>query len=50
VSFAIESTREGRENVWRLKRERIQRAREHLDLVSRQWDDAIDRLRAQVEG
>ena len=43
------STRHGREMVWRLDRRRIQDARRYLDMISRQWDDALERLRAFVE-
>jgi DNA-binding transcriptional ArsR family regulator len=43
------STRHGREMVWRLDQHRLSDARRYLDLISRQWDDALDRLRAFVE-
>jgi DNA-binding transcriptional ArsR family regulator len=41
--------RRGREVVWVIEPRSLRRVREHLDLVSRQWDDAIERLRAMVE-
>jgi DNA-binding transcriptional ArsR family regulator len=43
------STRQGREMVWRLDQRRLSDARRYLDLISKQWDDALDRLRAFVE-
>jgi DNA-binding transcriptional ArsR family regulator len=45
----VRSTREGRESVWRLAPSRLEDARSHLDAISRQWDAAVDRLRAFVE-
>lgn len=41
--------RSGRETVWALDRRPLAKARDHLDLVARQWDEAIERLRAFVE-
>jgi DNA-binding transcriptional ArsR family regulator len=43
------STRHGREMVWRLDQHRLRDARRYLGLISRQWDDALGRLRAFVE-
>ena len=43
------STRRGRERVWQLDRQRLRDARRHLDLISKQWDDALGRLGALVE-
>jgi len=40
----------GRERVWRLEQRRLADARAYLDFVSRQWDDALDRLKRYVEG
>jgi len=40
----------GRERVWRLAPRRLAEARAYLELVSRQWDDALDRLKRYVEG
>jgi DNA-binding transcriptional ArsR family regulator len=45
----VKSARDGRERVWTLEPRRVEDARAQLDLISRQWDDAIDRLRALVE-
>jgi DNA-binding transcriptional ArsR family regulator len=46
----VRSARYGRESVWRLDRQRLEDARRYLDLISRQWDDALSRLRGFVEG
>jgi DNA-binding transcriptional ArsR family regulator len=43
------STRHGRESVWRLEQRRLEDARHYLDLISKQWDDALGRLRKFVE-
>lgn len=45
----VRSTRHGRESVWQMDRQRLQDARRYLDVISRQWDDALDRLRKFVE-
>ncbi len=41
--------RRGRERVWELEPRRLEMARAYLDLVSKRWDDALERLRAAVE-
>jgi DNA-binding transcriptional ArsR family regulator len=46
----VRSTRRGRERVWGLEPRRLADAHEYLDRISRQWDDALDRLRQFVEG
>lgn len=43
------SEKTGREVVWTLDQRPLTKAREHLDLISRQWDQAIERLRTFVE-
>jgi DNA-binding transcriptional ArsR family regulator len=43
------SVREGREQVWQLEPRRLAAARRYLDAISRQWDDALDRLKHFVE-
>lgn len=45
----VRGTRDGRESVWELQPSRLEDARRHLDWISRQWDGALDRLRAFVE-
>ena len=46
----VRSTRRGRERLWRLDEQRLQNARRYLDLISNQWDDALERLRDFVDG
>ncbi|MGZ3298721.1 MAG: ArsR/SmtB family transcription factor [Asticcacaulis sp.] len=41
--------RSGRETLWSLRRQRLDEARAFLDLMSRQWDERLDRLRSWVE-
>jgi DNA-binding transcriptional ArsR family regulator len=41
--------RRGREHLWELERSRLEDARRCLDLVSREWDEALARLKAFVE-
>ena len=48
-SGLVRSTRQGRESVWQLDRRRLQDARRYLDIVSKQWDKALLRLREFVE-
>ncbi len=43
------SEKSGRETVWALDRRPLAKARDHLDRIARQWDDAIERLRVFVE-
>lgn len=43
------SKRSGRETKWQLDRRPLATARDHLDLIARQWDDAIERLKRFVE-
>jgi len=45
----VSHSRRGRETVWRLEREAFDEARRHLDEISRQWDEALGRLRDLVE-
>jgi DNA-binding transcriptional ArsR family regulator len=48
-SGLVRSSRYGRERRWRLNEQRLADARLYLDQISRQWDAALDRLRAFVE-
>jgi DNA-binding transcriptional ArsR family regulator len=43
----VRSTRRGRESIWRLEQRRVREARRYLELISLQWDDALERLRAR---
>lgn len=46
----VTNTRRGRESVWQLEPRALGRARRLLEVISRQWDDTIERLRVFVEG
>src|SRR5262249_37246430 len=45
----VRSVRAGRENLFMLEPRRIENVRKYLDDVSRQWDDALLRLKPFVE-
>lgn len=45
----VRNTRRGRESVWQLERQRLAEVRHYLGLISKQWDDALGRLRNFVE-
>ena len=45
----VRSHRHGRERVWQLEKKRLDEARGYLDVIAKQWDDALERLRAFVE-
>ena len=45
----VESKRHGRERLWALAPGRIHEARRALEQISREWDDALGRLRKLVE-
>ena len=49
ASGLVRSTRHGRERLWQLNQQRLQDAGRHLDLIAKQWDDALGRLRKFVE-
>jgi DNA-binding transcriptional ArsR family regulator len=46
----VRSIRAGRENLFALEPKPLDEARKYLDEVSRQWDDALGRLKSFVEG
>jgi DNA-binding transcriptional ArsR family regulator len=46
----VRNLRVGRESLFELKPQPLEAARDYLDEVSRQWDDALARLKAHVEG
>jgi DNA-binding transcriptional ArsR family regulator len=48
-SGLVHSRRSGRERVWQLDPHRLDDVRRHLEFISRQWDDALNRLRSFVE-
>jgi len=43
------SSRVGRKRIWELQTKRLAEARQYLDQISQDWDEALDRLRAFVE-
>lgn len=45
----VRGYRRGRESLWELEPRRLEIARRYLDVVSRRWDSALERLRAAVE-
>ena len=45
----VESERHGRERLWALAPGQIDEARRALEQISREWDDALGRLRRLVE-
>ena len=45
----VQSRRQGRESLWQLDVQPLEDARRYLDLISKQWDAALGRLRRFVE-
>jgi DNA-binding transcriptional ArsR family regulator len=45
----VRNTKQGRESCWELDRRRLEEVRRNLVLISKQWDNALDRLRKFVE-
>jgi DNA-binding transcriptional ArsR family regulator len=45
----LRGVRAGREQLWELQPQRLEQARSYLAVISRQWDQALERLRALVE-
>jgi DNA-binding transcriptional ArsR family regulator len=48
-AHVVTGFRQGREQLWELNTLQLAEARRCLDLISRQWDDALSRLKAAVE-
>lgn len=46
----VRSSRRGRERIWELQPRRLADAHAYLDRISREWDQALARLKAFVEG
>jgi DNA-binding transcriptional ArsR family regulator len=46
----VRDERRGRERIWQLEPRRLADAHEHLERISRLWDDALARLASHVEG
>ena len=45
----VRSTRAGRESLFELEPKPIEDVRDYLDEVSKQWDDALGRLKRFIE-
>ena len=45
----VRSVRVGRESLFELEPQPIEAVRDYLDQVSKQWDDALERLKSHVE-
>ena len=45
----VRDVRRGREHLWELDPDRVGQARRSLDQISRQWDEALGRLKSFVE-
>ena len=45
----VTGARDGRENVWTIEQRGLDDARRALDVISREWDATIGRLKAYVE-
>jgi DNA-binding transcriptional ArsR family regulator len=45
----VRGTRRGRQSIWQLERRQLEEARRSLEQISRQWDQALDKLRLFVE-
>jgi DNA-binding transcriptional ArsR family regulator len=45
----LRSRRSGRERLWELAPGQLEEARRCLEAISREWDDALARLRAHLE-
>lgn len=46
----IDGRRDGREHLWTLNASRLSEAQRCLELITAGWDDALERLKAHVEG
>ncbi len=46
----VRDAKQGRERVFSLELKRLEKARQYLDQIAAQWDDAAARLKAFVEG
>jgi DNA-binding transcriptional ArsR family regulator len=45
----VRCARHGRESLWQLEQARLNDARHYLDIIAKQWDDALARLQKFVE-
>jgi DNA-binding transcriptional ArsR family regulator len=45
----VRSTRQGRESVWQLEQARLAEVDRYLQLISKEWDETLGRLKSFVE-
>jgi DNA-binding transcriptional ArsR family regulator len=45
----VRSTRQGKESLWQVEHRRLEEARRSLELISRQWDVSLSKLKSFVE-
>lgn len=45
----VRGRQRGREKLWQLEPARLEETRRYLEMISRQWDSALGRLKAFVE-
>ena len=45
----VRGRRRGKESLWQLEKKRLEEARHSLEMISRQWDVALGKLRDFVE-
>jgi DNA-binding transcriptional ArsR family regulator len=45
----VRNARRGRERIWQLEQRRLRKARHYLEGISKQWDEALGRLKKFVE-
>jgi DNA-binding transcriptional ArsR family regulator len=45
----VRGERQGRERLWMVENQKLDEARRYLDQISKQWDDALQRLAAFVD-
>lgn len=45
----VRGERQGRERLWVVESQKLDEARRYLDQISKQWDDALQRLAAFVD-
>jgi DNA-binding transcriptional ArsR family regulator len=46
----VRNTRHGRESVWQMEQRRLVEVHRYLQLISKQWDETLGRLRSFVQG
>jgi len=45
----VSRSQSGRESLWRLEEKRLEEAHRYLQLISKEWDDTLGRLKRFVE-